>query len=130
MSDRISTRPRVSTARADARRHARTPLDIVLNKYIRGQPHLCRAVNLSRGGMLLRKVFEPDVAHDAVTLEFQLPGSDEVLRAEGVALMDGKEARAVGVRFTQMSAAAASALELYLGARLGAAGAPTQRLGT
>ena len=46
------------------------PLNILLNKYIEGEPHVCRAVNLSRGGMLLYKVFEPDLAHSDVSLEF------------------------------------------------------------
>ena len=43
----------------DNRRERRMPLSILLNKYIDGEPHVCRAVNLSRGGMLLYKVFEP-----------------------------------------------------------------------
>ena len=98
----------------EKRSERRMPVDIVLNKYINGEPHLCRAINLSRGGMLLRKIFEPDVPHHAVLLEFMLPGSESVIRAEGMALTAGPGARAVGVRFTQMSAEATQLLETYL----------------
>jgi hypothetical protein len=79
------------------------PIDILLNKYIDGEPHTCRAVNISRGGMLLYKVFEPDVAHSDVSLEFQLPGSQRILRVDGVVLTEHRWARAHGVRFTRMS---------------------------
>jgi hypothetical protein len=91
---------------------------MVLNKYINGEPHLCRAVNISRGGMLLRKIFEPDVPHHQVVLEFQLPGSDEVIRAEGMALMESPEARSVGVRFLRMSAEALDLLDQFLSGTL------------
>lgn len=98
----------------EQRSEQRTPVDMVLNKYVNGEPHLCRAVNLSRGGMLLRKIFEPELAHHAVLLEFQLPGTEQVLRVEGVALMESPEARTVGVRFTNLSAEAETVLATYL----------------
>ena len=87
----------------DSRGERRMPLDILLNKYIDGEPHACRAVNLSRGGMLLYKVFEPDVDHSDVSLEFQLPGSNRILRIDGVKLAEHSWARAHGVRFTRMA---------------------------
>jgi hypothetical protein len=86
----------------DYRRERRMPVNILLNKYIDGEPHVCRAVNLSAGGMLLYKVFEPSVPHSEVSIEFQLPGSSRVLRADGVALAEHPWARAHGVRFTRM----------------------------
>lgn len=102
------------TMNSDQRREKRAPVDLMLNKYINGEPHLCRAVNLSRGGMLLRKIFEPELSHHRVLLEFQLPGSDQVLRVEGVALMESPEARTVGVRFTSLSKEAEQALSDFL----------------
>jgi hypothetical protein len=87
----------------DNRGDRRMPIDILLNKYIDGEPHVCRAVNISRGGMLLYKVFEPDVAHSEVSLEFQLPGSQRILRVDGVTLSEHRWARAHGVRFMRMS---------------------------
>lgn len=98
----------------EKRSEYRVPVNMVLNKYINGEPHLCRAVNVSRGGILLRKVLEPDVVHHSVTLEFQLPGTAQVLRVDGVALMDGAAGRTVGVRFTKMSADAAATLDQFL----------------
>ena len=90
-------------SKTDHRRQRRTPIDILVNKYIEGEPHVCRAVNLSSGGMLLYKVFEPDVAHREVSVEFQLPGSSRVLRADGVTLSEHRWARAHGVRFTRIA---------------------------
>ena len=89
-------------ASVEKRREERKPIDIVLNKYIDGEPHLCCAVNISRGGMLLRRVFEPDRQHHRVVLEFQLPGSQRVLRAQGRTL-SSTGGRACGVRFTRLS---------------------------
>ena len=101
-------------ASCEQRRDARKSINIVLNKYINGEPHLCRAVNVSRGGMLLHRVFEPDRLHHAVVLEFQLPGSETVLRAEGMALMGSPGGRSCGVRFTYMSSEACQVLDQFL----------------
>ncbi len=98
----------------DNRRERRMPLNILLNKYIDGEPHTCRAVNLSRGGMLLYKVFEPDVAHSSVELEFQLPGSARIVRVDGILLQEHRWARACGVRFTHMEDEDRDLLERYL----------------
>lgn len=98
----------------EKRSERRLPVDIVLNKYINGEPHLCRALNISRGGMLLRKVFEPNLPHHLVLLEFQLPGCDDVLRVEGVALMESPAARSVGVRFTRMSEESRQHIDRFL----------------
>jgi hypothetical protein len=98
----------------DSRSERRMPVDILLNKYIDGEPHTCRAVNISRGGMLLYKIFEPDVDQSEVSLEFQLPGSNRILRIDGVLLAEHKWARANGVRFTRMSDDDQQLLDKYL----------------
>jgi hypothetical protein len=85
------------------RRQRRVGVDILVNKYIDGEPHVCRAVNVSSGGMLLYKVFEPNLPHDEVSLEFQLPGSNRILRCDGVTLQEHAWARAHGVRFTRIA---------------------------
>jgi hypothetical protein len=100
------------------RRERRMPLNILLNKYIDGEPHTCRAVNLSRGGMLLYKVFEPNLACSEVSLEFQLPGSSRVLRADGITLAEHPWARAHGVRFTRMADEDRALLERFLAGEL------------
>jgi hypothetical protein len=96
------------------RRQRRIPVDILLNKYIDGEPHVCRAVNVSGGGLLLYKVFEPELEHSEVSLEFQLPGSNRVLRADGVTLAEHPWARAHGVRFTRMAEDDRALLDAFL----------------
>ena len=96
------------------RRQRRMGIDILVNKYIEGEPHVCRAVNVSTGGMLLYKVFEPDVPHDEVSVEFQLPGSQRVLRADGVTLAEHHTSRAHGVRFTRIAEEDKLLLEQFL----------------
>ena len=96
------------------RRQRRVGVDILINKYIDGEPHVCRAVNVSAGGMLLYKVFEPDVDQEEVSLEFQLPGSQRVLRCDGVTLAEHKWARAHGVRFTRIASEDRALLDQFL----------------
>ncbi len=96
------------------RRKRRISIDILVNKYIDGEPHVCRAVNVSSGGMLLYKVFEPDVAHEEVSLEFQLPGSARVLRADGIPLAEHRWARAHGVRFTRIAEEDKALIDAFL----------------
>jgi PilZ domain-containing protein len=98
----------------DNRGDRRMPVDILLNKYIDGEPHVCRAVNISRGGMLLYKVFEPDLDYSDVSLEFQLPGSSRILRVDGITLAEHRWARAHGVRFMRMSDDDQNLLEQFL----------------
>ena len=98
----------------DTRGDRRVAIDILLNKYIDGEPHVCRGVNLSRGGMLLYKVFEPDVLQGEVSLEFQLPGSSRIVRVDGVTLAEHRWARAHGVRFTRMAEEDRELVDQYL----------------
>jgi hypothetical protein len=98
----------------DSRGERRVSIDILLNKYIDGEPHVCRGVNLSRGGMLIYKVFEPDVPQEEVSLEFQLPGSSRILRVDGITLAEHRWARAHGVRFTRMADEDRALVDRYL----------------
>ena len=98
----------------ERRRHPRSNLDILVNKYVDGEPHTCHAVNVSRSGMLVHKIFEPTRPLERVEIEFVLPGTDRVLRASGIALAESAEARAHAVRFVEMSDADVSTLESFL----------------
>jgi hypothetical protein len=98
----------------DQRTERRAPLDILLNKYIDGEPHTCRAVNVSRGGMLVYKVFEPALPQEEVSLEFQLPGSSRILRADGIVLSENRFARAHGIRFIRMADEDRDLIERFL----------------
>jgi ribosome biogenesis protein Tsr3 len=100
--------------RTDRRTDPRSMIDLLVNKYIGDDPHICRAVNLSRRGMLLYKVFEPDLPMSDVTIEFQLPGDEHVLRASGITLAEHRWARAHGVRFTRILDEDIRRIEAYL----------------
>lgn len=98
----------------DQRRDPRRPIDILLNKYVCGQPHICRGVNISRGGMLIHKVLEPDVPHLSVTVELELPGSPEVLCVEGVVLGADRDSQAMAIRFLRMPQRIAQLIERFI----------------
>jgi c-di-GMP-binding flagellar brake protein YcgR len=98
----------------ERRRENRSSIDLLVNKYIDGDPHLCRAINLSRRGMLLFKIFEPDLPLGEVTIEFQLPGDDRVIRASGMTLAEHLRARAHGVRFTRIDPAHAHLIDAFV----------------
>ncbi len=98
----------------DNRGDRRVPIDILLNKYIDGEPHTCRAVNISRGGMLLYKVFEPDVEQGEVSPDLHPPGATRILRIDGIVLSEHRWARAHGVRFTRMSDDDRQLVDLFL----------------
>jgi hypothetical protein len=100
--------------RTDRRHDPRSTIDLLVNKYLGEDPHICRAVNLSRRGMLLYKVFEPDVEISQVRLEFQLPGDEHVVRATGITLAEHRWARAHGVRFTQIDEGDLRRIESWL----------------
>ena len=80
----------------------RVPLDVYLNKFIKGVPFMARANNISPDGIFLTQLIEP-LADDArIGVQFQLPGSKEVIYAEGEIVREAHRGRADGngVRFT------------------------------
>lgn len=86
----------------DQRAESRIPCDIILNKVEDGHTKICRSVDLSLGGMRLRRVAEFFEAQgDAVQLQFALPGELEPIWVTGqkVHEVDGT----LGVRFTNIS---------------------------
>ena len=88
------------------RRSGRAPLDIFLNKYVAGVPYMARASDISAEGLGLARLIEPSHAGKRVGLQFQLPGSDEVIYAEGEVVREWvSEARREknGVRFTLLT---------------------------
>lgn len=92
---------------SDKRKHNRVPLDIYLNKYVAGVPYMTRASDISREGVGLAHLIEPDQAGKRVGLQFQLPGSEEVIYAEGEVVrewadLDNRE-EGSGVRFTLLT---------------------------
>lgn len=58
------------------RRHAhRAPVNTLVNKYIDGFPYVCEALDLSAGGMLIRRIWEPERDKDFFPLELALPNA-------------------------------------------------------
>ncbi|MCY1078513.1 PilZ domain-containing protein [Archangium lansingense] len=93
---------------SDKRKNARVPLDIYLNKYMGGVPYMARAADISQEGLSLARLLEPEQDARRVGLQFQLPGSEEVIYAEGEVVREWIEAsprqpERSGVRFTLLT---------------------------
>jgi c-di-GMP-binding flagellar brake protein YcgR len=89
------------------RKCSRVPLDIYLNKFVAGVPYMTRTSDISSEGLGLVKLLEPQQEGKRVGLQFQLPGSEEVIYAEGEVvrewLDDKQHEEGSGVRFTNMT---------------------------
>ena len=86
----------------EKRINRRVPLDVYLNKFIKGVPFMARAKDISPTGIYLTQLLEP-LADDArVGVQFQLPGTKDVIFAEGEIVREGRRGRQQGngVRFT------------------------------
>lgn len=86
----------------EQRQQNRIPCDIILNKVEGGHTNVCRAENLSLGGMKLQRVAEGHQPEgNSVQLQFALPGDQDPIWVSGekVYEADGN----VGVRFTNIS---------------------------
>lgn len=101
---------------SDRRGGNRSPIDLLLNRFVDGQPYLCRATDISRTGIRLQPILEPASGSKVryMGLQFQLPGSERVITASAEAVFVGKEGHQVGVRFTRIAPEHADALDRYL----------------
>ena len=79
----------------------RAPLDIYVNKFIRGTPFMARAKDISVEGIYLTQLIEPVDCDLRIGIQFQLPGDDEVIYAEGIAVREGENGQ--GILFTLLS---------------------------
>ena len=61
----------------ERRSSARSPVDILVNKYIDGYPYACRAQDISSGGMLIHRPHEPLHTMKSYAIEIGVPGQDE-----------------------------------------------------
>jgi hypothetical protein len=87
---------------AETRRTQRISCDIILNKVEGGHTHICRADNISIGGMRIQKLLEP-LKHPEkiVRLQFELPGESEVLWVHARKVYEDGEF--IGLSFTNLS---------------------------
>ena len=103
--------PSISNER---REDSRAAVDVFMNRFLDGHPYLCVARDVSRTGMRLRPLSGPQIHTGFLGLQFQLPGSEDVLTASGEVIREGNEE--VAVRFTHIPNHAKDALERFLAA--------------
>jgi hypothetical protein len=98
----------------DRRYNKRVKVDMLINRFLNGQPYLCRMVDISRTGIRLAPMIEPDgnEAPRYMGLQFQLPDRNDVLTASGVTVT--RDDQTVGVRFTSLPPDSAWAIESFL----------------
>jgi hypothetical protein len=87
----------------EKRMDLRVSLDILLNKYIKGRPYLCRASNISRRGILIHRIHEPTNAEKHIGLQFQLPGDDRVVTCAGRITYEHDWIQGNGILFTAVA---------------------------
>lgn len=98
---------------SDRRHNQRAKMDLFVNRFLDGQPQLCRMTDLSRTGARLVPVMGPRRVPRYMGLQFQLPGTDTVITASGETVT-ADNASTVGVRFTNLPPDAARAIEAFL----------------
>lgn len=96
----------------DRRTGNRAPVDLFMNRFLEGHPYLCVARDVSETGMRLRPLLGPRLPTHFVGLQFQLPGSEDILTASGEVIREGNEEQAI--RFTHMPVDSRRALERFL----------------
>jgi c-di-GMP-binding flagellar brake protein YcgR len=103
---------------SDQRKQQRVPLDIYLNKYVAGVPYMARSADISQDGVRLAHLIEPQAQGHRIGLQFQLPGSDEVIYAEGEVVREWADRRhseeGSGVKFTLVTERHRRLIEQYI----------------
>lgn len=105
----------------DRRRAARVPLVAAVAQRCASETHLAQAANIGTRGMTLRYAGDNSrcLPRTAVTLAFQLPGGDEVIRVRGEVVfdrpeLDGGPYRCLGVRFQSVRASHATEIARFV----------------
>ena len=89
----------------DRRLGNRIPLEVLMNEYMHDRPYRALTVNISESGVYVNKVVTSLARRSRVVgLEFELPGTGEVIWARGEICREawGKTLRGTGVRFADM----------------------------
>jgi c-di-GMP-binding flagellar brake protein YcgR len=109
--------PACLTEPADDRRaYRRAPLDVLANRFLDGQPYLCRTTDISSDGLRLHRLQEPSAKTRVrfIGVQFQLPGSADILTASGEVVINDEQSRAISLRFTYLSPATAAAIDDFV----------------
>src|SRR5262245_23297209 len=104
------------SAQSDRRLGFRVPLQIFLNEYVRDRAHRAMVVNISETGVFMNKVLGQMARPTRVVgLEFELPGTGELIWARGEVCYDTLDNyfHGQGVRFTGMPRVHARMLRDY-----------------
>jgi hypothetical protein len=88
-----------------------------MNRFLDGYPYLSRASDISRTGMRIHPISGAECANRFIGLQFQLPGSADVITASGEIVSSGKQDGPVGVRFTRLPAISRERIGRYLAGR-------------
>jgi hypothetical protein len=97
-------------------------VDLLVNRFLNGYPYLCRATDISRSGMRIVPVMGPTTSGAPpctyMGLQFQLPGSEDILTASGEAVFValGSQSGPVGIRFTSVPSGTAAVIDRFLSA--------------
>lgn len=91
----------------------RQPLDLYFNKFLHGYPYLCRAVDLSIGGILVETFAEPDLRLERFPLELRLPDDSEACWVWARPVR--REGTRQAMQFVSLSKPVRAKLERYLG---------------
>lgn len=103
----------LKTRGRDRRTERRASVDMLMNRFLNGCPYLCRATDISRSGLRLVPILhEPMVPPRYMGLQFQLPGTNEVITASGELVSDSTGA--LGIRFTRLAPTSAAAIDNYV----------------
>ena len=89
----------------DRRLGYRVPLEMFLNEYVQDRAHRALTVNISETGIYMNKVIAPIARTTKVVgLEFELPGTGEMIWARGEIAYDQLDDyfHGQGIRFTGM----------------------------
>ena len=102
------------TGSRDRRGERRRKVDLLINRFLNGYPYLCRATNISRTGIRVVPLCEPAGTPRFVGLQFQLPGSEEIVTASGETVSASGSRGPVGIRFTRMPPASAEQIGRFV----------------
>lgn len=93
-------------SRDDRREDPRIRLEMFLNEYVKERPYRALAVNVSSTGLYLQRLADPMARRSSsVGLEFELPGTGEVIWARAESRFDwvADDFHLTGFRFTAMA---------------------------
>ncbi len=87
----------------ESRTEQRIPCDIILNKVQGGHMHVCRATNISLGGIRLQRLLEPVQAQKGkrIRLQLSLVEDEDPIWVSATCVYEDEEY--VGLRFTHIS---------------------------